>query len=142
MQPDFNTQLKRLYDLVLELNQYLEIDKTLLPERKSQAIEENNIKKLTVRNAIEKQISLLQNAPEWSFFYQKVLQAETVDEESASSEVKLWLDIQKAFDVCEELITVNSNVVRSSLQYYNRIFEEIVKAMTKEESPLTYEKKS
>ncbi|QBR84951.1 hypothetical protein E3983_11670 [Legionella israelensis] len=75
------------------------------------------------------------------FFYQKVLQAETVDEESASSEVKLWLDIQKAFDVCEELITVNSNVVRSSLQYYNRIFEEIVKTMTKEESPLTYEKK-
>ncbi|QBR84952.1 hypothetical protein E3983_11675 [Legionella israelensis] len=37
----------------------------------SQAIEENNIKKLTVRNAIEKQISLLQNEPEWSFFIKR-----------------------------------------------------------------------
>lgn len=144
MQYEFFTQLQGLYDLVLELNQYLEADKTILPQKMIAAIEENNVKKLTVRNAIEKQMQGLQADPSWPAFYQDVVSKAAAHDkaEASSPEVKLWLDIQRAFDCCEELIAVNSNIVHSSLHYYTLVYKELVKAAMKDQPPLTYDKKA
>lgn len=143
MKSEFYNIVNKLKTNLFELKDCLLQDQDFLIKNDRVALEESNIKKLTLNQAIEAMLPQLHAHPSWNLLKNAQLNDTTVSQLAKIEPdlLVLWKEVDQTIMHIRQLLQTNHHVLTTNQAYYTKIYDCLLQTSTQDDN-CTYNEKA